>query len=232
MIVIICAMQEEFNEVVKLMDEPIFSELSYFKIAKGSIENKSCTLALCGVGKVHAAICTQSLIMKFNPSLILNVGVAGAIDPELKISDGVIAEALIQHDFDISAFPNRKKGEISGIGSVEIKTTPWVREKLLKCSEEIPESKFYSGVILTGDQFINSKEKISSLKKEFGGLACEMEAGSIAQTCFLAKVPFGIIRTISDSADNSSHVDFYSFLKKSSENAAKLLKAFIKSLGD
>lgn len=232
MIVIICAMQEEFNEVVKLMEEPVFSELSYFKIAKGRIENKNCIVALCGVGKVHAAICTQSLIMKFKPSLILNVGVAGAIDPKLKISDGVIAEALIQHDFDISAFPNRKKGEISGIGSVEIKTTPWVREKLLKCSEEIPESKFYSGTILTGDQFINSKEKISSLKKEFGGLACEMEAGSIAQTCFLAKVPFGIIRTISDSADNSSHVDFYSFLKKSSENAAKLLKKFIKSLKD
>lgn len=232
MIVIICAMQEEFNEVVKLMEEPVFSELSYFKIAKGRIENKSCTVALCGVGKVHAAICTQSLIMKFKPSLVLNIGVAGAIDPKLKISDGVIAEALIQHDFDISAFPNRKKGEISGINSVEIKTTPWVREKLLKCSEEIPESKFYSGIILTGDQFINSKEKISSLKEEFGGLACEMEAGSIAQTCFLAKVPFGIIRTISDSADNSSHVDFYSFLKKSSENAAKLLKKFIKSLKD
>lgn len=232
MIVIICAMQEEFDEVVKLVENPIFSELSYFKIAKGSIENKNCTLALCGVGKVHAAICTQSLIMKFNPSLVLNVGVAGAIDPKLKISDGVIAEALIQHDFDISAFPNRKKGEISGINSVEIKTTPWVREKLLKCSEEISDSKFYSGIILTGDQFINSKEKINSLKKEFGGLACEMEAGSIAQTCFLAKVPFGIIRTISDSADNSSHVDFYSFLKKSSKNAAKLLKKFIKSLED
>lgn len=232
MIVIICAMQEEFDEVVNLMQNPECSKLSYFKTAQGTIEGRNCVAALCGVGKVHAAICTQSLIMKFNPSLILNVGVAGSIDPKIKILDGVIAEALIQHDFDISAFSNRKKGEISGIDSVEIPTTPWVKEKLLKCSKEITDSKFHSGIILTGDQFINSKEKTTNLKKEFGGLACEMEAGSIAQTCFLAKIPFGIIRTISDGADNSSHIDFYSFLKKSSKNAAKLLKAFIKSLKD
>ena len=160
MIAIICAMEEEFNQVAKMMENAKFEQLSCFKTAIGKIEKEKCIVSLCRVGKVHAAICTQSLIMKYSPKLILNVGVAGAMDKNLNIGDAVVASGVIQHDVDISAFPHRKKGEISGINLVEIKTTKWVKEKLLKCLSGISEIKSCEGIILTGDQSINSKEKL------------------------------------------------------------------------
>ena len=230
MIGIICAMTEELEEIMSLLENKNCEKFGIFEFITGYINNNKCVAVKCGVGKVHAAICTQTLIIKYNPKFILNVGVAGAIDKKVNIGDIVVASGTIQHDFDISAFPNRKKGEISGIDSVEIKCTNWIANKLLKYSEKFQNFKIHSGIILTGDQFINSKAKLIELKNEFGGIACEMEAGSIAQTCFINKTDFGIIRAISDNADNNSHVDFYSFVKSSSRNNALLLYEFIKSI--
>lgn len=230
MIGIICAMQEEINEVLLIMQNVKHIKSYPFNFFTGFINEKECIVALSKVGKVHSAMCCQTMILNYKPELILNVGVAGAIDEKLKVGDVVIASGVIQHDFDISAFPNRKKGEISGINSVEIKCTPWITEKLMSFENDFPNISLKKGIILTGDQFINSLTKRLSLKKEFGGLACEMEAGSIAQTAFLNKINFGIIRSISDDINNSSIKDFNSFLKMSSENAAQLCLSFIKSL--
>ena len=91
-----------------------------FKFFFGKINNTECVAVLCGVGKVNAAMCAQSLINKYRPEIILNVGVAGAIDKKIKVGDIVISDYAIEYDFDISAFPNRKKGEISGINTVSI----------------------------------------------------------------------------------------------------------------
>ena len=230
MIGIICAMQEEINQMLLLMKNVKQIQSFPFNFFVGSIMGKECVAALSNVGKVHAAICCQAMILNYKPKLILNVGVAGAINEELQIGDLVIASGVIQHDFDISAFPHRKKGEISGINSVEIKCTPWIMEKLINFRNDFPQISFEKGTILTGDQFVNSLEKRLNLKKEFGGLACEMEAGRIAQTAFLNKVEFGIVRSISDGANNKSVNDFNSFIDLSSKNAAKLCSKFIESL--
>lgn len=230
MIGIICAMNEELEEITLLLKDKNYEKFGAFEFITGHINNTTCVVVKCGVGKVHAAMCTQTLIFKYNPKFILNIGVAGAIDTNINIGDIVIASGTIQHDFDISVFPNRKKGEISGIDSVEIKCTKWIVDKLLECSKKFQNFKTHNGIILTGDQFINSKTKLLEIKNEFGGIACEMEAGSIAQTCFVNKIDFGIIRAISDNADDDSHIDFYSFIKSSSKNNAILLYEFIKSI--
>lgn len=232
MIGIICAMQEEISQILLLMKNVKQIKIYPFSFFLGSIREEKCVIALSNVGKVHAAICCQTMILNYKPKLILNVGVAGAINENLRIGDLVIASGVIQHDFDISAFPNRQKGEISGINSVEIKCTPWITEKLINLKNEFPQIAVKKGTILTGDQFINSLEKRLNLKKEFGGLACEMEAGSIAQTAFLNKVECGIMRSISDTANNNSVHDFNSFVKLSSKNAAKLCSKFIESMQD
>ena len=230
MFAIICAMKEEINEIILLMEDVKYENVNHIKIATGKLNNIDCAIALCGVGKVNAAICTQTLIMKYRPDFILNVGVAGGIDEKIKIGDAVVADGAIQHDFDISAFPNRKKGEISGIDCVKMNCSAWIVDKLIACGKDISEFKIHKGIILTGDQFINSKEKLISLKNQFGGLACEMEAGSIAQTCILNKVDFALTRTISDGANENSLLDFNAFLKSSSKNAANLISKFIKSI--
>lgn len=228
MIAIICAMKQELDKILCLMNDskPIKLYSNQFYI--GTINHKECVAGLCGVGKVNAAICTQTLIMKYNPKVILNVGVAGSIDKNVAIGDVVIADATIQHDFDISAFSHRKKGEISGINSVKIKTSQHIIDKLIVCSKKIKHLIFHCGTVLTGDQFITSKIKLMDLKNEFGGLACDMEAGSIAQTCYLNGISYGIVRAISDSANSNSTLDFKSFIESSSENAALLIEEFIK----
>ena len=170
--------------------------------------------------------------MKYNPDFIINVGVAGGIDSEIKIGDIAVASGVVQHDFDISPFSNRKKGEIAGIDLVEIKTTKWITDKILVCSSDINPAGVHTGTILSGDQFICSPQKLYELKNEFGGIACEMEAGSIGQVCYVNKKEFGIIRSISDHADNSSNIDFNKFIKSSSKNAALILSNFIKSYRD
>lgn len=229
MIGIICAMREEIEEILIFMKNKEEAAFGTFKFVEGDIFGCRCAVALCGVGKVHAAMCTQALIIKYNPDLILNVGVAGGIDPKINIGDTVIAAGVIQHDFDVSSFQNRKKGEISGIDLVEIETTKWITDKIVVCSNEILPQTVHTGTILSGDQFICSSQKLTELRNEFGGVACEMEAGSVGQVCYVNKKDFGIIRAISDNADHNSNIDFEKFTKSSSKNAALILSNFIKS---
>ena len=232
MIGIICAMREEIEEILIFMKKKEEETYGNFKFIKGYIFGSECVLALCGIGKVHAAMCTQVLIMKYNPDFIINVGVAGGIAPGIKIGDIAVANGVVQHDFDISSFKGRKKGEIAGIDLVEIETTKWITDRILVCSNDISPVNVHTGRILSGDQFICSPQKLNDLKNEFGGIACEMEAGSIGQVCYANKKEFGIIRSISDHADNSSNIDFDKFIKNSSKNAAIILSNFIKSYRD
>ena len=228
MIGIICAEPEELNEILKLMKNTKKEKICYLKFITGNILNTNCVISLSGVGKVHAAMCAQTMILKYHPNLILNIGVAGAVSSEIKIGDIIIGHGVIQHDFDVSAFPNRKKGEISGIGKVEIPCTKWIADKLKLSCKNIKEINFHYGTVLTGDQFIDSPKILNEIKNQFGGLVCEMEAGSIGQVCFINNIDFGIIKAVSDTADNSSTVDFKTFIKQASKKCVKLLMEFIK----
>lgn len=225
-------MKEELEEILVFTKNIQEERYGNFNFIRGNIFGTDCVLCICGIGKVYAAMCAQTLIMKYNPDFIINVGVAGGIAPNIKIGDIAVASGVVQHDFDISSFPNRKKGEIAGINLVEIKTTKWITDKILVCSNSISPIQVHTGTILSGDQFICLPQKLIELKKEFGGIACEMESGSIGQVCYANKKEFGIIRSISDHADNSSNIDFDKFIKSSSKNAANILSNFIKSYRD
>lgn len=232
MIGIICAEVSEINEILILMENIIKERVNSFEFTVGILHGVKCTVVLSGVGKVHAAMCAQTLILKYNPDFILNVGVAGGIGENVKIGDIVVASGVIQHDFDVTAFSGRKKGEISGLQIVEFECTKWITNKILQCSQAITDLNLHTGTILTGDQFLSSSQKLYELKNEFGGIACEMEAGSIGQVCYVNKIDFGIIRSISDSANSKSTIDFKTFITDSSKNASLILSNFIKSYQD
>lgn len=232
MIGIICAMDEELEEVLKIMKNTKKETGHNFNFFIGNINDVPCCAVKCEVGKVNSAICTQTLILIYKPKFILNVGVAGAIKENVNISDVVIGENVVQHDFDVSAFPGREKGEICGIDLVKIPCSKWLTQKIIQSAEKIKGISIHEGTILTGDQFINSSEKLFELRKTFDGIACEMEAGSIGHVCYYNGVDFAIIRSISDRADNDSPVDFESFIKNSSKNSAAILNEFTKSFQD
>ena len=219
MIGIIVAEEKELLEVKKIMnnlrEKYIYEKIFYI----GSIEEKEVVLVKSNVGKVNSARVTQLLIDYFNIDLVINVGTAGSVDNSLEIGDVVVATELVQYDFDVTPF-GRKLGEIENIGE-SIK----VDEKLLKLFDNINVRK---GIIASGDKFIVNREDKDNIRNIFKALAIEMEGASIAQVCYLDKIPFLVIRSITDKLDGSSKVDFEKFLESSSKVVANILKELLK----
>ncbi len=219
MIGIIVAEEKELLEVKKIMnnlrEKYIYEKIFYI----GSIEEKEVVLVKSNVGKVNSARVTQILIDNFDIELVINVGTAGSVDNSLEIGDVVVATELVQHDFDVTPF-RRKLGEIENIGE-SIK----VDEKLLELFNEMNVKK---GIIASGDKFIVNREEKDNIRNTFKALAIEMEGASIAQVCYLDKIPFLVIRSITDKLDGSSKIDFEKFLESSSKNAANILKEILK----
>lgn len=228
MIGIITAMDEETNEVKKVMEN-----LEHFKIYdidmyKGSISGKDCVLAKCGVGKVNAARTTQLLIEKNDVDCVINVGSAGALNPELDYGDIVISNKCIQHDFDITAF-GHEKGYITDLGKYFD-----ADEKLVEKCDNIlknmlkDEYKTVIGTVASGDQFQNDRNNKKEIYNEFNADCVEMEGAAVAQTCKLCDVPFIVIRSITDKSNENEHVDFYEYLQMASKRCADFITEFVK----
>lgn len=219
MIGIIVAEEKELLEVKKIMnnlsEKNIYEKTFYI----GNIEEKELVLVKSNVGKVNSARVTQILIDNFDIELVINVGTAGSVDNRLEIGDVVVATELVQHDFDVTPF-GRKIGEIENIGE-SIK----VDNNLLKLFDDINVRK---GIIASGDKFIVSRDEKDNIRNIFNALAIEMEGASVAQVCYLDKIPFLVIRSITDKLDGSSKVDFEAFLESSSKRAANILKEVLK----
>ena len=223
---IIFAMKEELEETKKIFDDSILHTVYNLNIYECKNKNIICYLVESGIGKVNAARSTQILIDTMKVDYILNVGVAGSISKEVNKCDIVIADKLVQHDFDLTIF-NREKGEIPDIGKY-IKCD----KKLLEVAKNIKiDTNIKVGVVSSGDIFISDEKMGAKINKKFKALCVEMEGASIAQVCYLSKVPFLVIRSISDSPyEEDNHITFDEFLKISSNMAAKFIKQFLEVL--
>lgn len=219
MIGIIIAEEKELSAVKNIMkgieEISIYEKIFY----KGSIKGKNVVLVKSNVGKVNSSRVSQLLIDEFNSSLVINIETAGSVDNRLNIDDVVVANKLIQYDFDVTPF-GRKLGEIENIGEfIE------VNKKLLDLFNDVDVT---IGTIAIGDKFIVNIEEKNNIKNVFNALCIEIEGASIAQVCLLDKVPFLVIRSITEKQDASTKIDFDTFLESSSINAAKILKEILK----
>ena len=219
MIGIIVAEEKQLIEVKKLMNDIKEKDIYEKTFYIGNIEEREVALVKSNVGKVNSARVCQILIDKFNTELVINVGTAGSVDNSLEIGDVVIATELVQYDFDVTPF-GRKLGEIENIGE-SIK----VDNKLLNLFDGMNVKK---GIIASGDKFIVNREEKDNVRNIFKALCIEMEGASIAQVCYLDKIPFLVIRSITDKLDGSSKVDFEEFLESSSKMAVNILKKVLK----
>lgn len=225
MIGIIGAMEIEVESLINHMRNRKSFVISGIKYTKGKFNGKECVVAKCNPGKVNAAICAQIMIFKFLPSYIINTGVAGAITDALSIGDIAVADNIVQHDIDTSPLGN-PRGMILGINLIKIPCSRYLIENILAILNE-SEIKFSIGTILTGDQFINNREKLNYLSSNFSGIACEMEGGSIGQVCYVNNVDFIVIRSISDGADNNSEFDYKEFVKFSAKKSSCLVEKLL-----
>ncbi len=228
MVGIIGAMHIEVETIKSLMENKITEKISGVEYVKGTLHGKEIVIAVCGIGKVAAAMCTQTMILKYSPECIINTGVGGSLSTKLAIGDIAVAESLVQHDMDTSPLGD-PIGLISGLNLVNIPADKRVGEILLKGIETLDNVKGMTGVIASGDQFIASEERKKFITGNFGAIVCEMEGASIAQVCYTNGVPFGVVRAVSDCADGSSHMDYGEFLPVAAANAAKLIEYFVKN---
>ncbi len=221
---IIGAMDIEVAKLQQQMESSIEKRISGVTYVCGKIHGMEVVVAQAGVGKVNAAVCCQTMILVFRPEVIINVGIAGAIDPELKPCDIVIAEKVVQHDMDTTQFGD-PPGFITGIGCVEIPCSAWVIKQLAKAA---PSCKY--GVVATGDQFISERSQRAGIGSKFEAIAVEMEGGSIGQVCRMNQVDFGVLRSISDGAEDEALLSYPEFRLLAAEQSSQIVLHFLKQL--
>ena len=221
---IIFALKEELDEVKSKFDNIKTHSIYNLKIYECKNKKVSCFLVESGMGKVNAARSTQILIDHMNVDYILNVGVAGSVSREVNKCDIVIGEKLVQHDYD-AVMLGFEKGELPGIGKYID-----CDKKLIKIAKSIEmDTNVVSGVIASGDIFVSEEKMGAKINKKFNALCVEMEGSAIAQVCYLSKVPFLVIRAISDSPyDKDNHLTYEEFLTISSNMASKFVEQFLK----
>ena len=222
MVGIIGAMEIEISGLRECMENRQTEHISGIRFDWGTINGVLCTLAVCGPGKVNAAVCAQAMIMRFRPRMVINTGVAGGIGQGIRIHDVVIATAVMQHDMDTSPIGD-PVGLISGINLIEIPADPTVSEVLAQKAEAVYDGGVFRGVVATGDQFIASHEKMAAISQQFHAMACEVEGGSIGQVCYMNQVPFAVLRSISDNGNDDAVVDYPQFAKEAASRSIALL---------
>jgi len=218
----------------------------------GKLEGKEIVLVEAGMGKVNAAITSQLLITQLKVEKIIFTGIAGGVSPDLGIGDLVIATKVAQHDYGSIGpqgfFPFRPGtlpvGEVN-IESVYFKTDEKLLNIAMSASDgitlnKLPEGtilsnegripKIVSGIIVTGDQFVVSKIKRKWLFETFNALATEMEGGAVAQVCEINNIPFLLIRSISDLANEDAEVNFNKFVDYAAKNSVLLVKKILSKI--
>ncbi len=227
MIGIICAMALEANAITDTIENRKIKNISGVDFVSGTIGGRETVVAVCGVGKVFAAICAEAMILEYHPDVIINSGVAGSLCRSIKIGDIVIAESVVQHDMDTSPLGD-PKGLISGINIINIPCDKAVAEYLKNCCDSLGIKNF-GGVIATGDVFMSNEENKKEVADRFNAKACEMEGASVGQVCYVNKVPFCVLRAISDNADDGAEITYETFAAESAKKTHAVIDKFIRN---
>jgi len=225
---IIAAMTIEAELIVASMNDPIKEKCGGIEYTLGKIGDTDVICAVCGVGKVFAAMCAQAMIVRYSPDCIVNTGVGGTLTRELSIGDVAISRAVVQHDMDTSPLGD-PVGLISGINIIEIPASIELGEKICKIAER-SGVKTLCGTIASGDRFIADTDVKKRIVDNFGAVVCEMEGAAVGQVCYVNGVPFVVVRAVSDDADGGACEDYPTFAKKSAEVSAKIIVELANSL--
>ncbi len=197
------------------------------EFCEGLLNKKPVVVVRSGIGKVNAAVCTQILADDFQVDYVINTGIAGSLNAKIDIGDIVISKDVLHHDMDAVNF-GYPPGQIPQMDVFSFEAD----EKLADLAEEVcrevnPEISVFRGRIVSGDQFVADKAVKERIVSTFGGYCTEMEGAAIAQTAYLNRIPFVILRAISDKADDSASMDYPTFERKAAEHCVNLVKGLV-----
>ena len=202
--------------------------VSGIEFVSGKLGGKKVVVAQCGIGKVFAAVCAQTMILKYGVDKIINTGVAGTLTDRVGILDFAVSSAVVQHDMDTTAIGDAP-GLISGINVIEISAASTLSDSAITCAQALGY-KAVCGVIASGDQFINNADRKAFIRDTFGAIACEMEGASIGHVCYLSNVDFVIIRCISDNASGEAEMEYPEMVSKAAVRSQALVEAILEGL--
>lgn len=221
---IIGAMELEVEELKQKMDVSRKVEKASMEFLEGTLNGTQAVIVRSGIGKVNAALCAQILCDVFQVSHIINTGVAGSLKNEIDIGDIVVSVDALHHDVDVRIF-GYPLGEVPQVGCLAFPADKRLVELAIStCKEVNPDIQVFEGRVVSGDQFVSSKQVKESIIGNFQGYCVEMEGAPIAQASYLNHVPFVIIRAISDKADDSAEMDYPTFEKAAAAHSAALVE--------
>ena len=225
---IIGAMGVEIEALAAAMENVQSETFGRITLLSGSLCGQQVVLAKCGVGKVFAAMCAQTMILHCGVDAIINTGVAGTLSDQLSIGDIAVAADVVQHDMDTSPLGD-PVGLISGLDIVHMPADPALADAI---TEAIAEAggKCLRGTIASGDQFIADAAKKTFIRDTFGAIACEMEGAAVGQAACANGIPFAVIRAISDGGNEESPMDYPTFVKMAAARSAAVVKAVLTRL--
>ncbi|WP_298290413.1 5'-methylthioadenosine/adenosylhomocysteine nucleosidase [Thiomonas sp.] len=219
--------------------------------ALGRLYAHDVVLVLCGIGKVAAAATTTSLIVEFGCDALVFTGVAGGLGPGVAVGDVVIADTLLQHDLD--ARPLYPRFEVPDSGKTRFAADPAWTQALHAAAQRVfgadglrridaatrdafglHQPRLHRGLVVSGDRFIATRADSDALRAALpDALAVEMEGAAVAQVCHDYATPFALVRTISDRADDSAHVDFGRFIRDvASHYSQAIMQALLQPAAD
>ena len=227
---IIGAMAVEVETLKSEMSNLTVTQEAGMEFYDGVLEGLPVVVVQCGVGKVNAAMCTQILCDCFNVTHLVNTGIAGSLCADLDIADLVVSEDAMYHDFDCNYF-GYPAGKVPGMDVIAFPADETMISYACTAAEAVHPGHCKVGRVASGDQFVASKELKDRIISVTGALCTEMEGASIAQTAYRNRIPFVILRAISDKADDSAEMDYPTFETIAAHRCAQVARIMAKKLG-
>jgi adenosylhomocysteine/aminodeoxyfutalosine nucleosidase len=221
------AMPEEIAPILEKVGDYKSTEIAGNTYYEANYKGVDLVIAYSKIGKVFSTLTASTMIYHFGVGKMLFSGVAGGINPSLKIGDLIVAKELCQHDLDITAF-GHPNGYVPG-GSQFVETDETLRQLAFEVAETM-DIHLQEGTIATGDQFVHDPERKAFIEGTFNADALEMEGASVAVVCHSLKVPVFILRAISDTADTDASFNFDEFMESSAKISADFIMKMVEKL--
>ena len=228
---IIGAMVVEVELLKEKMENLTVTSHAGMEFYEGVLEGMPAVVVQCGVGKVNAAMCAQILCSVFGVTHLVNTGIAGSLCAELDIGDLVVSKDAMYHDFDCVHF-GYEMGRVPGMDTVAFPADETMIGYALAAAEVANPGHTKIGRVASGDLFVAEKSAKEKIIENTGALCTEMEGAAIAQTAYRNKVPFVILRAISDKADDSAEMDYPTFERIAAHRCAQVTMNMAKQLAN
>lgn len=214
---IVGAMHDELRALLDHMpdERPVLRARREFWV--GHLAGHEVVVVLSGIGKVAAATTATLLLGEFEVDRIVFTGTAGGLGAAVRVGDVVVADALLQHDMDASPLFPRHQVPLYGVDrfatDAAMSQALAAAARLMLAQAGEAGARVHRGLVVSGDRFVSQRAENDALRERLpDALAVEMEGAALAQVCHDFGVPFAVVRTVSDRADDTAHLDFNQFV--------------------